>query len=312
MTILTVGSIAFDDIKTPDACGMRQLGGSATYFSLAASYLTGVRIVAVVGDDFTADDESILTDKGICTAGLERAQGKTFSYGGEYHSDLNLRTTHFTELGVFENFSQKIPDHYHDTPYLFLGNIAPKIQLEVLGKLKRPKLVAADTMNFWIEGEPQSLSQVLSAIDILLVNDSEAQAITGETNLVGAGRELIRRGPRIAVIKKGEHGALLFSEGTFFSIPSFPLSAVADPTGAGDSFAGGFLGYLSATEEQSVGNLRRAMAVGTVMASFCVEKFGVSGLLHLSSEDLHNRYRELQSYISFQDLDIDFIPHQRE
>jgi sugar/nucleoside kinase (ribokinase family) len=310
MTILTVGSVAFDDIKTPKASAKRLLGGSATYFSLAASYLAPVRIIAVVGEDFSTEDESILTDRGVCLAGLERASGETFYYSGEYHLEISKRTTHFTKLGVFENFSPKIPEHYKESPYLFLGNIAPKIQMEVLSKIKRPKLVGADTMNFWIEGDPQGLAQVMSNIDILIINDSEAKQLTGEINVVGAGEALVKRGPRFVVIKKGEHGADLFNEGSYFSIPSFPISAVTDPTGAGDSFAGGFMGHLAASEDYSEGNLRKAMAVGTVMSSFCVEQFGVAGLLHLTPDDFYHRFRELRKCSQYSELDINFIPHR--
>lgn len=302
MSILVVGSVAFDTLKTPFGNVDRILGGAATHFALAASFFTEANIVAVVGEDFTQEERRVFEGRSIDLAGLEVAHGKTFRWGGSYGNDPNDRITLFTELNVFENFRPKIPDSYRECEYVFLGNIHPALQLEVLEQVKEPRLVAADTMNYWIERTPHELSRVLERVDILLVNDAEARQLTGEFNLVRAAEKVRAMGPKILVIKRGEHGVLLLGDGDRFATPGYPLENVFDPTGAGDTFGGGFLGYLASRGDLSTGALRQAIVFGSVLGSYCVEDFGTRRLETLSREQVLERYRAFRQLTYFEDL----------
>jgi sugar/nucleoside kinase (ribokinase family) len=289
--LLIVGSIAFDDLDLP--CGEHRnvVGGASTYSALAASLLLrgGVRIVGVIGEDFP---EAVLDDfrtRGIDASGVERAAGRTFRWHGRYSSDLASRTTLDTQLNVFADFRPKIPSSQRTSPFVLLGNIHPALQLDVLGQMQRPKLVAADTMNFWIEREPTSLGELLSRIDLLIINDEEARQLSGIHNLVRAANDIRKRGPRMLVVKRGEFGALLFdAAGTFF-VPAYPLEDVLDPTGAGDSFAGGLMGYLAACDELSPAAMRGAMFFASALGSLCVEAVGPERLLTANRTDLAAR-----------------------
>lgn len=299
MSILVVGSVAFDTIETPFGKVDDALGGSAVYFSAAAAYFSPVRLVAVVGEDFPPDALNFLEERRVDLEGLATEAGKTFRWGGRYGFDLNTRDTLYTHLNVFENFQPVIPDRYRDSRYIFLANIAPELQLEVLRQIDDPKLVALDTMNFWIERSLPALKEVLRAVDVLVINDSEARQLAGEPNLVKATRTIHDMGPRHVIIKKGEHGAMLSSGDAFFWAPAYPLEFIYDPTGAGDTFAGGFMGYLAKTEDLSDENLRRAIIFGSTMASFCVEKFSVERLKELGDEDIRGRFEEFWKMVSF-------------
>lgn len=292
MSVLVVGSMALDTVKTPFGKVDDALGGSATYFSAAASYFTGVNVVAVVGNDFPHDQIEFLKKRNVNFDGMETKPGKTFRWGGKYDFDLNQRDTLFTHLNVFEKFDPELPDHYKNTPYLFLANIHPELQLKVLQKMKQPKLVVMDTMNFWIGGNPDSLKKVLKSVDILIINDSEVRQLSSDINLFSGANKIQKMGPKIVVIKKGEHGALLVEEGRYFWAPAFPLLTLQDPTGAGDTFAGGFVGYLAKVDDYSHNNLRRAIIYGSTLASFCVEKFSLEKLKKLSLVDIEDRYRQ--------------------
>ncbi|HEY7855406.1 MAG TPA: PfkB family carbohydrate kinase [Terriglobales bacterium] len=300
MSLLVVGSVAFDDITTPRGRAPRVLGGSGTYFGLAASFFTQVRLVGVVGEDFTDADEAIFKKRGIDTRGLERAKGKCFFWAGEYESDPNVRHTTKTELNVFEHFSPKLPAEYMDSEYLFLGNIAPTLQCQVRDQLgPRVKLVGGDTMNFWITGMPAEVRRFLSRLHILTINDSEAHLLTGEHNLHRAARAIIAMGPATVVIKRGEHGATLYGTSDYFGVPGYPLEDVFDPTGAGDCFAGGMLGYLAQQNRWDDAALRRAVVYGSVMGSFACERFGVDRLTEITSADVDARYREFIALTRF-------------
>ncbi|MGH9414616.1 MAG: PfkB family carbohydrate kinase [Terriglobales bacterium] len=292
-TLLIVGSVAFDDITTPEGRAPRVLGGSGTYSALAASYFTKVRLVGVVGDDFTAAHEAILLRRGIDTAGIEHAKGKSFFWAGEYEANPNNRRTLKTELNVFEHFQPKLPAAYLDSSTLFLGNIAPALQCQVRDQLgPRVQFVGGDTMNFWITGQPEAVKQLLTRLHLLVINDSEAQLLTGENNLFRAARKILDRGPAAVVIKRGEHGATLYSHSQYFGVPAYPLENVCDPTGAGDAFAGGMLGYLTREQKVDAITLRRAVVYGSVMGSFTCESFGPDRLAALSSEEIEARYQE--------------------
>lgn len=302
MSIVVVGSIALDTVITPYGRVENALGGAATYFSVAASYFTPVQVVAVVGEDYTDEHAAVFTDRGVDTAGIERADGKTFRWGGEYSWNLNQRDTLFTELNVFESFSPKLPATYREAPYVFLANIAPELQLEVLDQVASPRLVAMDTMNFWIEGSLEALRRTLSRVDILVINDEEARELAGEYNLVHAASAIGDMGPQAVIIKRGEHGATAFLGDEIFTVPGFPLTELADPTGAGDTFAGGFMGYLARTGDHGPDALRRAIVAGSVMASFCVERFSLDGIRALTDEQISARYRAFQLLTRFGDL----------
>ena len=286
MGVLVVGSVALDTVETPYGKVDDALGGSATYFSAAASYFTDVNVVAVVGEDFPHEKIEFLKQRDVNFDGLVTKPGKTFRWGGKYDFDVNQRETLFTHLNVFEEFDPELPDHYKNTPYLFLANIHPDLQQKVLQKMNRPRLVVMDTMNFWIEGTPDSLKKVLKSIDILIINDSEVKLLSEDPNLFSGAKKIQDMGPGILVIKKGEHGALLVEDGNYFIAPAFPLDTLQDPTGAGDTFAGGFVGYLSKVDDFSPKNLRRAVIYGSTLASFCVEKFSLENLKNLSQQDI--------------------------
>lgn len=301
MALLVVGSVAFDDITTPRGRAPRVLGGSGTYFSLAASFFTGVRVVGVVGDDFTTADEGVFQSRGVDTRGLERAAGKSFFWAGEYEANPNVRHTLKTELNVFEHFSPKLPAAYLDSEYLFLGNIAPALQCQVRDQMgARVKLVGGDTMNFWIHGQPEEVKRFLSRLHVLTINDSEAHLLTGEHNLHRAARAIINQGPAAVVIKRGEHGATLYSSSQYFGVPGYPLDDVVDPTGAGDAFAGGMIGYLAREQRQDDMTLRRAVVYGSVMGSFACEKFGVARLTEITPGDVEARYQEFVALTRFE------------
>ncbi|TKJ39818.1 sugar kinase [candidate division LCP-89 bacterium B3_LCP] len=299
MSVLVVGSAALDSIETPygkvDDC----LGGSAFFFAATASYFTPVKIVAVVGEDFPMQSIEFLKSRNVDLSGLEVAQGKTFRWGGVYHEDMNQRDTLFTHLNVFETFSPKIPAQVRNTPYVFLANIHPGLQLEVLSQVEDPKLVMLDTMNLWIDTDLTVLKQVLAKVDAVILNDQEARQITGELNVIKAAREVIKLGPETVIIKKGEHGAFIISEDDFFTLPAYPLESLYDPTGAGDSFAGGLIGYLSKVDDLSHQSFRRALVYGTITASFAVEKFSVDRLKDLTMVEIEERRRYLEEITKF-------------
>lgn len=297
--ILIVGSMAFDDLELPSGSATSVIGGSATYSSFVASTFAPVRVVAVVGDDFPEGTLGAMGARGIDTSGIERAPGRTFRWKGRYDADLIHRTTLDTQLNVFASFQPKIPAAYRDSPFLLLGNIHPALQLEVLEQVRGPKLVVADTMNFWIQGERTTLAALLRRIDTLVINDEEACELSGTRNVSRAARDILRRGPKRLVIKRGEHGALLFDEYGLFAAPGFPLEDVVDPTGAGDSFAGGFLGYLAGLPEITPIALRRAMIHATAAASFCVEAVGTSRIATLTSSDIARRVTEIRALYDF-------------
>ncbi len=297
MAIVCVGSVALDSLKTPSGERTEILGGAASYFSLAASQFTHVDIVAVVGEDFPQAHVDTLAKRGVGLAGLERRPGRTFRWTGEYGFDLNEAKTLKTELNVFESFSPKVPAELRKAEWVFLGNIDPKLQLDVLGQIEKPKLVAMDTMNYWITGHLEALKKVLARIDLLFVNDSEARQLAGESNIVRAARKIQALGPRIVCIKRGEYGAMVFQPAgatgeDIFAIPAIPLHDVQDPTGAGDSFAGGFMGGLAAIGSVDSLSLRRAAVSGTVLASFTVERFGTDRLVSLTKTEVDARFRD--------------------
>jgi sugar/nucleoside kinase (ribokinase family) len=298
MSILVVGSVAFDDIASPSGSVRNILGGAATYFSLAASYFTDVRVVAVVGDDFGPEQEKVFRDHRIDTRGLERAQGKTFRWGGTYTDNLNEAKTDYTDLNVFEKFQPQIPKEYEDTDFLFLANIQPTLQADVRQKMGGVRLTGCDTMNYWINRTPQELAATLKLVDVLLINDNETKMLAHETNLPRAAQKVLAMGPQALVIKHGEYGAtIFFREGAFgigrhpFRAPALPIDEVRDPTGAGDSFAGGFMGYVAAQKEVNREVLKRALFYGGVMGSFAVERFGTERLQALTREEIDERFQ---------------------
>ena len=298
MSILIVGSLAFDDIETPFGRSDNTLGGSSTYIALSASYFTDtIQMVGVVGADFEDKHFDLLHSKNIDTKGVQIIdEGKTFRWAGRYHYDMNTRDTLDTQLNVFADFDPVIPHQYRDAEFVCLGNIDPELQLKVLDQINKPKLVILDTMNFWIEGKPEELKKTLEQVDIFILNDSEARLLSGDPNLVKSARIIRQMGPKTLIIKKGEHGALLFTDTGIFSAPAFPLESIYDPTGAGDTFAGGFIGHLSRCENITDTEMRRAVLYGSAMASFCVEKFGtekIAALDLLEIEDRFQSFREL-------------------
>ncbi|MSO55453.1 MAG: sugar kinase [Acidobacteria bacterium] len=298
--ILAVGSVAFDSIKTPFGEASRVVGGAATYFAIAASFFTDVRIVAVIGEDFGANVEKVFGGRPIDVTGLEKVPGETFRWKGEYGFDLNSRETIYTHLNVFEGFKPKIPERHRSSPFVFLGNIHPTLQLDVLNQLQRPRLVGADSMNYWIERTPAELKEVLKRVDILLINDSEARELAGEANLVKAARTVQAMGPKTLVIKRGEHGVLMTrTGGGFFAAPAMPLEDVFDPTGAGDTFAGGFLGYLASCGDVNDATLARAIIYGSTLASFAVQDFSVDRLLRLTMDEISDRFNEFKKLTHF-------------
>ncbi len=299
MSILVVGSVALDSIRTPFGEVEEILGGSATYFSVAASFFGDVRLVAVVGDDFPGEHVEFLRSRGVDTRGLRAVPGRTFRWKGYYTYDLNEAHTLDTQLNVFEDFEPEIPEEYRDSEYVFLANIDPELQLKVLEQVRSPRLVVCDTMNFWIENKREALLKTVSRVDCLLLNDAEARQLAQDPNLIAAGRKLLGMGPERVIIKKGEHGVIMLAGEEFFSLPAYPLETVFDPTGAGDTFGGGFLGSLSRFEEAGEEEIRRAVVYGSVVASFTVEDFSCRRLSTLSMEEIEERYRAFSAITCF-------------
>jgi len=304
MSLVVVGSVAYDGVETPHGKVDRMLGGAATYIALTAAYFTPVKLVAVVGDDFAEEDGALLASRNVDLAGLERvAGGKTFFWEGVYSSDMNDRTTLRTDLNVFADFDPKLPESYRAEPYLLLGNIQPALQRGVLSQMPQLKLAGGDTMNYWIHDFREELLKTIAQWDFLLINDSEAQMLSGWRNLRRAAAAILAMGPRTLVIKRGEYGAVLFHGGDHFIAPGYLLEEVFDPTGAGDSFAGGFIGYLAgqgvAAKDADLATLRRAVIYGSVMGSFCCERFGVDRFRSLIREEIDARFREFQSCTQF-------------
>ena len=301
VSVLVVGSLALDSIETPFGSAKDTVGGSATYISAAASYFVNpIRIVGVVGGDFPQHGLTFLEERNIDLEGLEVvAGGKTFRWSGRYHYDLNERDTLLTELNVFEKFDPKIPEKYRKTRIVCLGNIDPVLQHRVLDQMENPRFVVCDTMNYWIEKRNTELKETLKSINALILNDSEARLLSHEPNLIKAGRVIRQMGPSVVIIKKGEHGALLLTETMVFSAPAYPMENIFDPTGAGDSFAGGFVGWIARTDDISEENLKRAVIYGSTLASFCVEKFGVEGLADLTYLQIQDRFRQFREISRF-------------
>ncbi len=305
MSLLTVGSVAFDAIETPFGKTDKIIGGAGTYIALSASfYEKNQQIVSVVGDDFPQEMLDTLSNRGVNLDGLQIKQGeKTFFWSGRYHNDMNSRDTLVTELNVLENFDPIIPANYQGSDYLMLGNLSPQVQRTLIERLeRRPKLIAMDTMNFWMDIALDELKKTISMVDVLIINDEEARQLSGEYSLMKASKVIRGMGPKYLIIKKGEHGALLFNEDKVFFAPALPLEEVFDPTGAGDTFAGGFMGYISSTDDTSFENMKRAIIHGSAMASFCVEKFGTEKLLEITKEEVEKRIDQFVALSSFEIL----------
>ncbi len=302
MNLLTVGTVAFDDIETPLGRAEKAVGGAATYIALAAAQFTEkVQLVSVIGDDFPKDILNYLESLNVDLSGLQVRKGeKSFFWSGRYHNNMNSRDTLDTQLNVLADFDPILPDSYKDAEYVMLGNLTPGVQLRVIEQLnKRPRLIGLDTMNFWMDNALDSLKDVLEKIDVLIVNDEEARQLSGEYSLVKAADLILNMGPTTLVVKKGEHGALLFKDGEIFFAPALPLAEVVDPTGAGDTFAGGFMGYLAKTDDVSFENMKRAIIYGSAMASFCVEKFSIERLVGLTNEEIKDRIARFVQLVNF-------------
>jgi sugar/nucleoside kinase (ribokinase family) len=300
VSLLVVGSVAFDCLECPLGKVDRTLGGAATYFAVAASFFTQVNLVGIVGDDFTEEDAEVFRGRHIDIDGLERATGKTFFWAGRYTENLNDRVTLTTELNVFADFRPRLPERYRTAKYVFLANIAPDLQRDVLHQVtKKPKLAALDTMNYWIERTNADLRETLKHVDVLMINDSETRQLSSEHNLLRAARHIFKMGPSTLVVKRGEYGAMMVDQRGIFCVPAFPLEEPHDPTGAGDSFAGGFMGYLAGVGNKSDAALRRAMVYGSVMGSFSVEKFGLDRLRTLTRREIHARARHFAKLTQF-------------
>jgi sugar/nucleoside kinase (ribokinase family) len=300
VSLLVVGSVAYDALESPHGKVERTLGGAATYFAVAASFFSPVNLVGVVGDDFHPKDEKIFGPRAIDIEGLERATGKCFFWAGRYSENLNERVTITTELNVFAEFKPRLPEKYRNAKYVFLANIAPGLQRDVLQQVKgRPKLVAMDTMNYWIERTNADLRETLKHVDILMINDSETRELSSEHNLLRAAKRIFKMGPSTLVVKRGEYGALLIDKKGVFCVPAFPLEEPHDPTGAGDSFAGGFMGYIAGAKSTNDAALRRAMVYGSVLGSFTVERFGLERLLKLKKSEIHARARHFAKLTQF-------------
>jgi len=304
MSILVVGSVAFDSIETPFGRVDNVLGGSATYFSTSASFFTDVSLVAVVGDDFPQEHTDFLKSRNIDLRGLSRSPGRTFHWKGRYGYDLNEAQTLETHLNVFETFKPIIPEGYADAEFLFLANIDPELQMEVLDQVEGPRIIACDTMNFWISSKPEALKRVIERVDIFIINEGEARQLSGEANLVKASRKLLDLGVKTLIVKRGEYGVLMFTRSSIFSAPAYPLEEVFDPTGAGDTFAGGFMGYLANTGDTSEEGIRQAIIFGSVMASFNVEDFSLNRLKSLDYREIEERYRSFKAMTHFQGLPV--------
>ncbi|MEK6791749.1 MAG: PfkB family carbohydrate kinase [Deltaproteobacteria bacterium] len=302
MSILVVGSVAFDSVSTPFGKADEALGGSATYFSTSASFFTDVRLVAVVGSDFPDEHIKALSGRGIDVAGLKKVPGKTFRWKGRYDYDLNQAHTLETHLNVFSSFDPILPEAYRETPFVFLANIDPELQISVLDQVKKPQFVACDTMNFWIEGKPDALKRLLKRVDLVVINEAEAREFAGASSLVKAARIIQGYGPKTLIIKRGEYGAMMFNEGEVFHAPAYPLEEIFDPTGAGDTFAGGLMGHLAATKDLTEHNLRRAIVFGSVMASFNVEAFSLERLNTLTKKEIRSRFSEFKRLTHFEEM----------
>lgn len=302
MSILVVGSVAFDSVETPFGKGDDVLGGSATYFSTAASFFDEVRLVAVVGEDFPSEHLEFLRSRNIDLSGLQVVSGKTFRWKGSYGYDLNEAQTLETHLNVFESFAPQLSPAHREANFVFLANIDPELQLQVLQQVDKPQLVACDTMNFWIEGKREALLETLKRVDIFLINEGEARQLSGEPNLMKAAAKILAMGPETLVIKRGEYGVLMFREHSVFAAPAYPLESVFDPTGAGDTFAGGFMGYLASTKNLTESGLRQAIVFGSVMASFNVEDFSLNRMRSLRYSDIEDRYRKVKLLTDFEGL----------
>ena len=305
MGLLVVGSLGLDTVATPFDKVENALGGSAVYISLSASYFSGpTHLVGVVGDDFPKSYLALLESHNIDLEGLQIVEnGKTFRWSGKYHYDLNVRDTLLTELNVFESFNPVIPDKLRKARFVCLGNIDPALQIKVLDQMENPHFVVCDTMNYWIEGKKEELLALLKRVNVLIINDSEARLLSKEPNLVKSAKLIREMGPEILIIKKGEHGALLFTDDVVFSAPAYPMEMIYDPTGAGDSFAGGFIGYLHKTQDLSHENMKCAVVYGSAMASFCVEKFSTKGLEDLEYLRVHDRFREFLNLSRFSEIE---------
>jgi sugar/nucleoside kinase (ribokinase family) len=300
VSLLVVGSVAFDALESPYGKVERALGGAATYFAVAASFFTHVNLVGIVGEDFTEADARVFHGRTIDTEGLERATGKTFFWAGRYSQNLNERVTLATELNVFAEFKPRLPERYRSSSYVFLANIAPDLQRDVLHQVKkRPKIAALDTMNYWIERTNAELRETLKHVDILMINDSETRELSSEHNLLRAAKHIFKMGPATLVVKRGEYGAMMVDKRGVFCVPAFPLEEPHDPTGAGDSFAGGFMGYLAGRGDESDASLRRAMVYGSVLGSFAVEEFGLDRLRRLKRSEIHARARHFAKLTQF-------------
>ncbi len=300
MSLLAVGSIALDSVETPFGSNTDALGGSATFFSCAACLLHPVQVVGVVGSDFPFDSIERLRSRGVDLSGVERKDGESFRWKGKYSYDLQNRDTLETRLGVFADFNPRIPEQFRSSEYVFLGNIDPELQLSVLDQIEKPKLVACDTMNYWIQSKRDVLLELLRRIDVIMVNDSEARELSGDWNVYRAARWILERGPRVAVIKQGVYGAVLVEENKIFYVPAFPLEEVFDPTGAGDSFAGGFMAHLARTGDDSAANLRRAMVYGSAMGSFAVERFSTQRFDEIGAAEVTERVHQFAELVRFE------------
>jgi sugar/nucleoside kinase (ribokinase family) len=307
MSLLAVGSVALDSLETPFGRREDVLGGSASYFSVCASFFGPVRMVAVVGEDFPEEHVRFFASRGVDLAGLVRQPGRTFRWKGRYEFDLNTAHTLDTQLNVFAQFRPELPAHYRDSEYVFLGNIDPDLQRNVLDQVRAPRFVACDTMNFWISSKRESLLKTLKRVDLLFVNDAEARQLAEEHNVVKAARRILSFGPRAVVVKRGEYGALFFSGDEVFAASAYPLPTVFDPTGAGDSFAGGFMGYVARQRREDHGTLRRAIVLGSVLASFTVEQFSLERLRTLGPEEIRGRFTEARQLAHFDDLEVDLF-----
>ncbi len=304
MGIVVVGTVAFDTVETPFGRGENVLGGSATYFSTSASFFSDVSLVAVVGEDFPQEHIDFLKSRQVDLQGLQRIAGKTFHWSGKYGYDLNEAQTLDTQLNVLMEFKPELPPDYRKTDVLFLANIDPDLQLQVLDQVEKPRLTACDSMNFWISSKPDALKEVLKRVDIVVINEGEARMLTGEANLVKAARQIISLGCKRLVVKRGEYGVLMFTGETVFAAPAWPLEEVFDPTGAGDTFAGGFMGYLANTGDFSEEGMRQALVFGSVMASFNVEKFSLERMKSLTYPEIQQRYKSFKALTSFKDVEL--------
>lgn len=299
-SLLVVGSLAYDSIETSNGKYDDELGGSATYFCAAASFFSPVHVVGVIGQDFKDEDLAFFKNRNVDFSGVEQENGKTFRWGGRYSPDFSNRETLFTHLNVFEHFDPKIPESLRKTPFVFLANIGPQLQLNVLDQIDQPKFVALDTMNYWIDRTIESLSDVISRVDGLIINDEEAKQLTDKTNLVSAMLEIQEMGPKVIIVKKGEHGVMMRMNDEFFFLPAFPVDKIEDPTGAGDTFAGGYMGYLAYADHLSKLTHRNAVVFGSALASYCVEGIGPGKLKTISKDDVYSRYRTFQQLTHFE------------